>query len=234
MTTYTGRVIFPSNYGIPAPLDLAVQLGRLPRWCGATQGWWSVLHHLRVCDVIATALFDGAASPLWPRETQPWADSTAEPAFRAALLLHEADEVCTGDIPTTWKCREQRLMVEGLQKRTLEAYAGHLMPRSMGGSFAAALDTDVKFVDRLVLWAEALEVGPPRALETSGLVTSRYTDRLASVARGAVRSVAKLYRSPCDSAEEGSALVVWYLRALEELTGFPPSGEKSLKPEENK
>ena len=84
MITFTGISVMMDNEEAPNLTDIAVSLGRLPRFCGHTLQWWPVLaHSLAVYDILNEV---GART-----ETLLYG------------LLHDAHESVFGDIPRTWK-----------------------------------------------------------------------------------------------------------------------------------
>lgn len=74
MITYSNREI-TLDRGTPSLLDIAVQLGRIPRWAGATRRFFPVLLH---CFVVSDLLPDH---------------------LKVYGLLHDATELWFGDIP---------------------------------------------------------------------------------------------------------------------------------------
>lgn len=150
MLTQSGILILPDGQDAPALEDIALGLGRMPRFAGQTRGWWSVLHHSFVVDRIITAI-------------------RQEPSLRLAALLHDAHEAVTGDVPTTWKTvdlkERQRQLDLRLAARYNIRHFGHPLIRT---------------ADREALLAEGKLVGPPgfTALEgephPSGLFAVEY------------------------------------------------------------
>lgn len=195
-TTYTGRVLLPTNLGVPSPLDIAVGLGRLPRWAGTTRIWpWCVLHHVVHCDALLKLLVSAPT-----RELQ------------LAVLLHDADEVATGDIPTTWKTPEMRAAQAKLRTRVYRRYIGRAL--------TAGEQSIVDRVDHLALVAEAHDAAPTMALQVSGVAGWTWmeegNDRIEQ-ARAILKRVAYDYRAPYDTQHEGGAGVKWFLGRLDQL-----------------
>lgn len=92
MLTFTGRHI-DAKSGTPSLTDLAVQLGREGRWCGAGRVFFTVLlHSMAVADLL----------PL---------------KIQIHGLLHDADEVLTGDIPSPIKPEEMRRIQQAFRLR---------------------------------------------------------------------------------------------------------------------
>lgn len=78
--------------------EIAVQLGRIPRWCGATNQFVSVLHHLLFCARVAEERghrLDGVIS----------------------ALCHDFHEAFTGDIPVPFLSRQNKILQDKLDKR---------------------------------------------------------------------------------------------------------------------
>lgn len=202
-TTYTGVLLLPNNYGVPSPTDLAVQLGRLPRFAGATRVWWSVLHHIRFCHKLWA--LHPACSHL--KSSQPF----TEIEVARALLLHDADETASSDVPTLWKPPELRAWARRLQERTFLAY--------MGSIPGPAVMEYVKRIDLLALRMEAELVGPPGVLVHSGLGRGNYPDGVRDRAMTAMKEIHDSYgvNDPLSSACPDSPLVRWYYEAVTQL-----------------
>jgi hypothetical protein len=140
--THSGVLVTPGNGVAPPLVDIALGLSRQPRFGGQTRRWWSVLDHsLFVADLAA-------------REGR---------GLRVilALLLHDAHEALTGDIPTSLKTDDMRDVQASLDERIMREY----FP---GGAEAyLVLHGIVKAYDRRALLAEARLVGPPPLGEKS-------------------------------------------------------------------
>lgn len=199
-TTYTGRLLTPTNFGVPSPLDMAVQMGRLPRFAGATRAWpWSVLHHVNAC--YRYALLAGKS------------DRSID-----MLLLHDAEECATGDIPTTWKTEDIRSMQHRLSEKIFQIYLG---PKWGKHGFDVSHRKSVSVVDFVLLVAEMEVVGPPGVLAHSGLDCSGLPVMSVDGAMEIVREVLNQYSDPrCCATPEGE-LVHWFLYTLRERDIFP-------------
>lgn len=129
---------FDGRYtGAPTLTDIALCLGRIPRFGGATRRWWSVLHHSLVCHRIAALL------------------SEATPYFLLYALLHDAHEAVTGDIPAFWKTPDMSRLQDELDER-IGKQLGFRKPTDVERRLVKSLDT-------VALRAEAWVVGPPVA-----------------------------------------------------------------------
>ena len=71
----------------PSLREIAERLSLIQRWNGRTTVPWTVLHH----TILATSLLP----------------ETATPYLRLTVLMHDAAEGWTGDIPRPFKCPEQ-------------------------------------------------------------------------------------------------------------------------------
>lgn len=127
MITFTGRQIGLELQDIPSERDIAVGLGRICRFAGAI--WFTDLAH----SILVATLLDwrGADHPTWA-----WG------------LLHEADEVVTGDVPRPfkpeWLAERQRVLDWNLAE-----YFG-LRSRYDAGEVARAND-NAGFVEAVAL-----------------------------------------------------------------------------------
>lgn len=83
MLTYTGQFV-TIEQGAPTLRDIAIQLGRIPRFMGALKVFWPVLAHSIL------------VARLCPPETKLYG------------LLHDAAEVVVGDVPRTIKTAGQK------------------------------------------------------------------------------------------------------------------------------
>lgn len=136
MITYSGRRVFPNTDEGPSIEDIAISLGRMPRFGGGTRRWWPVvLHSLVVMEIVDLN---------WP-EDRP---------LKLHALLHDAHECVTGDIPRTWKIDSMRRIQKDLDRR-IYASLGLLLPSDRDKE-------KVKIADNMALSAEALLVGPPK------------------------------------------------------------------------
>lgn len=131
--TYSGRHVSLDNDVVPSLLDIAVGLSRQPRFGGQTAYWWSVLDHTLFCDEALQAGLNGVNRDM-----------------RVALLLHDAHEALTGDVPTPLKTPDFKAMQDQLDERIYGAYLpdGYRYPKV------------VKMVDRHAMLAEARALLP--------------------------------------------------------------------------
>lgn len=102
MITQSGVHVFPDGAGVPTLEDIAVGLGRQPRFAGHTQVWWPVLLHSLVCLRIARRM------ELPVRQ-------------QIVCLFHDAHECITGDITRYWKTNDMRLHQADLDRRIFGA-----------------------------------------------------------------------------------------------------------------
>lgn len=130
MLTFTGRQI-DAKIGAPSLTDLAVQLGREGRWCGAGRVFFPVLLHVM------------AVADLLPLKIQIYG------------LLHDSDEVLTGDVPSPIKPEEIRRTQRTFR---LRVYAEIGVKPPDDKTVAA-----VKAADIRVRIAEAHVIGPRNA-----------------------------------------------------------------------
>lgn len=190
MTTAEGRLVMPSNLGVPSPYDLATSLGRVPRFVGHTRVWWTVLHHVVLCYLTAER------AGLLPDHVEP-----------VHLLLHDSEEAIVGDTPTPWKSGAQRRLGARLHQRITRAYTGGDLPK---GPQAANL----KRVDMAVLRMECARVGPPHVDRHSGLcLVPDDTANLAVHASLAFQQVHAMAHDPYHPAV--TELASWWFGLME-------------------
>jgi hypothetical protein len=195
-TTYTGRLVMPTNFGVPSALDIAISLGRECRWAGSVRVWWSVLHHVRAMCDMAAEMFVGEV----PEDV------------RAHILLHDAHEAILRDVPSTWKTNEQRGQEQRLDARIYEAYLGGL----------PSLDTNaqVKALDILCLRGECSALLPAATAYNAGINLDHQLQHTMDMRR-VVMQLHGEYATPDSSVHENSPLVRWY---IEELRGLVSPG----------
>lgn len=150
--TYTGRRVKPGGTDHPGIVDIAVGMSRAARFAGQTARWFSVLDHSLFCDEMVKAADDhGLVS--WPDKFSPTVVRTDH--LRLAVLLHDAHEAMTGDVPTDWKGKDLRGSQLSLDHMIMGAYFPGGIAHYMKHHEA------VKSFDRRALVAEAQVIGPP-------------------------------------------------------------------------
>lgn len=132
-STFTGREVDPHNRTGPSLTDIAVSLGRHPRFGGMGKAYhWTVLHHSLAAQRLAVACGYGHKT-------------------RLLALLHDAHEAITGDIPTDWKTPDIREHQDSIDDRIFE---------EIGVEFTHLEYDRVKLIDWTLLHAEGHAVGP--------------------------------------------------------------------------
>lgn len=106
MLTHEGNLVLQSNTESPSIGDIAYGLGKIVRFAGTCDGWWSVLQHSLVCHDLALK---------FSKENDYTLKTTTLLALH--MLLHDAHECITSDIPTTWKSPEMKLYQTDLDTR---------------------------------------------------------------------------------------------------------------------
>jgi hypothetical protein len=137
--TASGRKVSIGNSEVPTLSDIALSLSRMPRFAGHGRTNWTVLEHSLFCYDLAR---------------QSDALVYAFPSLPLAMLLHDAHEAITSDIPSPVKSLEMSNWQGVLDLKLMDAY----FP---GGHAAYALLRDsIKKLDGSALLVEALKVGP--------------------------------------------------------------------------
>lgn len=136
--TYDGRLVRPGRDEAPSLRDIALSLSRMPRFAGHTRGWWSVLDHSVFMYLMAVEK-----------------DRLDFPDLHLAILLHDAHEAITGDVPSDVKLAGVRAQQAALD---LVIVGEHFL---LGAEHWAELKALVKEYDRRALHAEAWLLGPP-------------------------------------------------------------------------
>lgn len=205
MITYSGirmepGSLFDGKYGAGAPAitDIALCLGRVPRFGGNTRQWWTVLQHTIVCVRLASKADHG-----------PLGEERIAPSYRLFTLLHDAHEAVTGDIPAFWKTPDMKLLQDEIDVR-IRAGLGIRAPNADEIAF-------VKQIDLAALRAEAWVVGPPSI--------TRYIGRGERSDERIVRDVLDEFPTPLHTDGFESAGVRKFLSNFNYLMGeaFPES-----------
>lgn len=97
MLTHEGKLVQRSNTESPTIGDIAYGLGKITRFGGACNGWWTVLHHSLVCHDLALKHAEHHKYTL-----------EAKILLVLQMLLHDAHECITSDIPSTWKSPDMK------------------------------------------------------------------------------------------------------------------------------
>jgi hypothetical protein len=152
MIAHSGRIVrldvdMGEKITPPSIPDIGLALSRVPRFGGHTRRPWTVAHHVLWLDDYART-------------------RGANDDIRLGILLHDAHEAVTGDIPTHFKTPDMR----GLQRDLDRAIYGRYFPRFWH------VEESVKYYDRIGLLTEADVVGPP-ALMYSDATDSEAIDR---------------------------------------------------------
>jgi hypothetical protein len=130
--------------------DLTLGMSRTPRFAGQTRVRWSVLDH---------SLFAASMA----QQEAPLAY-----ALQLAVLLHDAHEALTGDVPTPFKSDRLRGIQMGL-----DAKISSLVCLNKCGRLFTDHDALIKMYDLRALRAEALVVASPM-LTTPELVAEHF------------------------------------------------------------
>lgn len=138
MMTLTGNYVGP-NRGAMTLQDIALGLSRMPRFGGQTSVEWHVTDHL----VCATHYLQNLIVQGFNRATK---------LLPLHVLLHDAHEAMTGDIPTSFKTPDMR---------TLQARLDERIYLSLGIPMPTADERAIiKEIDARMLLAEARVVTP--------------------------------------------------------------------------
>lgn len=139
-TTHSGRHISTAG-GEPSILDIAIGGSRITRFAGQGQQFFSVLAHMMWMDDLYC---ERLANP--------------DDATRLAILLHDAHEAVTSDIPSPLKTGMQKVLQEDLDKRIFNRYY-HIFG-GWNDFVGSPAQIEVKALDYRTLLAEFWEIGP--------------------------------------------------------------------------
>ncbi len=110
------------NLGPPPPVDCITQLGRMPRFAGATLTYWSVLHHSLLMYDIALA---------------------ENNQHCLAALVHDFSEILIGDIPGPMKSGEYDEMERRWVERLCKEWELSVQPWGSAWPYIIELDNRV-------------------------------------------------------------------------------------------
>lgn len=149
--TYTGRSVKRGGDVYPSLVDIAVGISRQPRFAGQGRRWFSVLDHSLFADELVKR---ASMVPILSDD-----DEDARKRWRLAVLLHDAHEAITGDVPTDFKGIELKHEQERMDLDIAMAF----YPIRTGQAAFTHPDVRnaVKHIDRRALAAEARVIGPP-------------------------------------------------------------------------
>lgn len=183
--------IQPGETGPIPLLDLAIRMGRIPRFGAAFRcNWWSVLHHSICMDDLAFAV------------TSPRAGRSVILERRLYALSHDAHEAATGDVPTPWKTSELRQAQHAL---TLRVYRETFKVGQPSRDTVAF----IKRLDGTMMHAEGITVGP--AYWSDIYPEASASDRVREI----IDQVHKQYPRYEHTSNEESAAVAYYIETVE-------------------
>jgi hypothetical protein len=139
MHTLSGRRFEIGTKYAPTIRDIAIGLSRIPRWAGATIRPWSVLQHSLVVGALVVA--------------------EDKPVLHLAALMHDMEEMATGDIPKPYKTKTQAELGKRLRDWLYSVVLVQPNPDPRTAEIVHAIDSDVKFAELLTLchpraWAD--------------------------------------------------------------------------------
>lgn len=183
--TYSGNRVDLDGEGAPTIKDVAVHLGRIPRFAGATKGWWTVLHHSICAERIVRAYLMEHDLP---------SHDTAR--CRLEALYHDAHESLTGDVPAPFKGEEMKSFQTRFDRRIWEDTLGlEWKPKP----------AIVGWADRALLATEGRILGPPCGKDNWW---KKFDDiPFLELAETTVRNIRFLYSKAEDTIEPGGAAI---------------------------
>lgn len=164
MLTHEGNLVLQSNTESPSIGDIAYGLGKIVRFAGTCDGWWSVLHHSLVCHDLALK---------FAKENNYTLKTTT--LLTLHMLLHDAHECITSDIPSTWKPPEMKLYQSDLDTRIYNSLKlGH--PSDHESTIIAELDKEALIAEAYTVFKPLFKfLGQDVSLE-SKLIVMRIID----------------------------------------------------------
>lgn len=183
MICYTGELIDPHNSTAPRIKSIGVQLGKMVRFAGGLQEWWSVLHHSLAAYHVAKALYN-------------------DPQVELYALIHDAHEAVTNDVPRYWKPESLSLAQEYIDLRIFSKLDIGLPGKEVRDK--------VKLIDNLLLAAEArvLKLGRrPELVEELIQYPADTTEEMHKIAKDIIIYYHCKYPTPNHTAIATSAAV---------------------------
>jgi hypothetical protein len=185
MMTLSGVLLTQENDAAPTLQDMATGLSRIPRFGGQTLQPWSVAQHLLACAAYTRRQYPG------------------DRQLELHVLLHDAHESMTSDIPTSWKTSDMRALQKRLDVRIYRSLV-LAPPRPWEVETIAMIDRDL-------LLAEASLVTPPATCQR---ICEEVGDGVRVEARAAVREVLEAAKDGAEAADLWRLRVVQLLRVV--------------------
>ena len=190
MFTYSGIFVSIENDNAPTLVDIAVQTGRITRFAGATNRWWTVLHHHLAAGLLVQYQLE---------ETDPQFYET-----QLAAYLHDAHEAITSDIPRDWKPPEVN---DYQRKLDVRIYKSLNMPPP-----THEVHLTVKAVDNALLVAEASQIAADGITRHPEIVElKKQLWPIIPLAMSAVYEVRQRYKNPSNTLSENAKAVQDYI-----------------------
>ncbi len=186
MLTFTGTYVTKDNHFAPTPTDIAIHLGKIVRFGGACNGFWTVLHHLFVCHDLG--LVFARDNDFNTRRTL---------YLLIDLLLHDAHESITSDIPKTWKHEAMNVLQDDLDQRIYS---------SLGLTLSNIDAHVIKDIDHDALISEAQVVCPKHLGD--------FFEEASEVSKEIVKNVREQYPDYTDTIGSYSLGVRKYINIL--------------------
>lgn len=208
--TYSGRKVELEGDGAPSLLDMAVQLGRIPRFAGATEDFWTVLQHSLCAEQLGRywcEKYEGIVEAMDPAHHPSGREVNMTAYIRLACLLHDAHESLIGDIPSPFKSADMHHVQEDFDARVYKSLG---VPKPDNHEEVASV---VRLVDQALLGAEGKNFGPP----TNGDAWWRRAENeLTERAVGTIKRMKKKYHVSDLLSARGFA-VIKFKKLAEEL-----------------
>jgi len=158
MMTLTGEYIGRET-GAPSVEAIALGLSRMPRFAGQTLFEWNVADHLVVCVRYMQRWFGGDTLYGW----------NLTPLMPLHVLLHDAHESMTGDIPTTFKTHDMRALQKDIDVRIYKSL-NLVTPTADEAALIKVIDGHMLLAEAKVCapWATYVKIMQERAEDIAG------------------------------------------------------------------
>ena len=191
----------------PSPLAVAMHLGRMPRFAGATNRPWYVLHHAMFCD------------EYFQYKAFNCEDDLEYALIRLKLLMHDAAEAVLGDCTAPFKLPEVGKLEDSLVGNLWQSWVGPVLEEAFDPAVLKLLLHKIDgYVHEVDISARKIEAWTAGAADKKDPIFQRiFGDRIEDVAwYGVINNLAS-YESINYDNPYTTELITDYVDRVEKL-----------------